>query len=86
MAEEEQDPERRQRIAALVIAIQRATDEQIIGDVQVALANVIALMCLSREDPEHLFLVTQESLSEVFRAQRQHRREGKAPDGPEGLN
>jgi len=85
MAEEEQDPGRRLRIAAMVTAIQAATGEQLIGDVQVALANVVASMCLRQEDPENLFLLTQEYLSEVFRALRQHVREGKTPD-LEGLN
>lgn len=80
MAEEDTDVERRQRVEAMIKVLQEATDDQIIGDVQMAFANVIGRMCLRQEDPEGLFLLTQEVLSEVFRAMRKHVREGKTPD------
>lgn len=80
MAEEDSDPERLLRVSALVKAVQDATDGQIIGDVQMAFANAIGLMCLRQEDPENLFLITQEVLSEVFRAMRKHVSEGKTPE------
>jgi len=80
MAEEEQDPERRLRIATMVQQLQDATSEQRIGDVQAALGNTIALMALSMPDPEVTLLTTLEVISEIYRTIRQRVRQGEKPE------
>lgn len=81
MAEEEKDIERELRIRTMVTALQRATENQTVGDAQAALGNMVALLCLSAapQDPDRLFLETQAALSEVYLAIRAHVRSGKEP-------
>ncbi len=82
MAEEEQDPERRIRLAAIVRDLQAATSEKSLRDVQAALANTIAIMCLSidPDTADEVFIYTQNVIGEVYLAMRNRVREGKPPE------
>ena len=81
MAEEEKDPERSLRIDAMVQRFQEATEAQGIGEVQIAVANFVALMSVKQGDKsEAVLLTTIEAISEVYRSVREHVKAGKKPE------
>ncbi len=82
MTQEEQDPERRLRLASIISDLQAATAEKPLRDVQAAIANTIAIMCLSinPETADEIFIYTQNVIGEVYLAMRNRVREGKPPE------
>ncbi len=79
MAEEEKDPEARLRLESLVQALQAATTEKPLSEVQAAFANTISIMCLSmgHDVADEIFISTQGALVEVYLAMRNRVRSGK---------
>lgn len=66
----EQDEDRRLRIEGMMEGIRRALDGQSLSDVQTALANSVACVCLLNTDsanPDRLFLNTLDAMLEVYR-------------------
>ena len=82
MAEPEHDPERLLRVQHIVAQLQQATEHCTVGDVQMALGNMVALLCLKiyPQDPDQVFLETQSVLLEIYGAIRAHVRAGKEPE------
>jgi len=80
MADEENDPERRARVNAIAFALQEASVGKPIRDTQTAVANAVARMAFSSEDPEAVVLTTIEAISEVYRAFARHKRQGTPVD------
>ncbi len=77
MADEEKDPERFQRVMGIVTKMREATEGHTVGDAQMAFANAIGQMCLTAlpEDPDHVFLNTMASLTEVWLSMREAKKQ-----------
>jgi hypothetical protein len=74
MAEQESDPDRLLRVGAIIVDLKKAIEGKPIADIQTALANTIAQLCLSfpGENADRLFLNTLDTCMEVYRDMSNH--------------
>lgn len=71
---DERDPERLARVAALVNQLQATLNGHTIADGRVAIANAIAAVCLNSEsNPELMLRSFMDSMSTVFHEMRRLR-------------
>jgi len=78
MAEQESDPDRLLRVGAIIVDLKKAIEGKPIADIQTALANTIAQLCLNvGENPDRLFLNTIDSCMEVYRDMSNHTLRGQ---------
>lgn len=79
MAEQESDPDRLLRVGAIIVDLKKAIEGKPIADIQTALANTIAQLCLNvgGESADRLFLNTIDSCMEVYRDMSNHTLRGQ---------
>jgi len=79
MAEQETDPERLVRVGAIMVDLKKSIEGKPLVDIQVAVANTIAQLCLSfpGENADRLFLNTLDTCMEVYRDMSNHTLRGQ---------